>query len=68
MVQYQSQPGRTRREMATGVYLGVLSRFPTGEELKVVEDYSSPGSANSREVGTDLVWALINSPEFLFRH
>jgi hypothetical protein len=54
--------------MADGIYLGLLSRFPTEEELKAVEaHFQSPG-LSPRDAAVDLCWALINSAEFLYRH
>ncbi|HOX57537.1 MAG TPA: DUF1553 domain-containing protein [Candidatus Paceibacterota bacterium] len=56
------------REIATGMYLGILSRFPTETELKIAEDYFQSGKLSRREAAVDLVWSLINSAEFLYRH
>jgi hypothetical protein len=56
------------REVATGLYLTILSRFPTDEELKAVAAYSQSGTVKGREAAVDLAWALINSAEFLYRH
>jgi len=50
------------------LYLTVLSRFPTAGEMKVLRDYSQSGGVRGREALLDLTWALINSPEFLYRH
>ena len=58
----------TPRETATAIYLTVLSRFPTEEELKVATAYAQSSSAKGREAAQDLVWALVNSAEFLYRH
>ncbi len=58
----------TPREMVATIYLTVLSRLPTAEELKIVGDYSTTSSAKGRDAIVDLVWALINSTEFLYRH
>jgi hypothetical protein len=55
------------RDMIDGLYLTILSRFPTDEELQTVWAYSQAGN-NNRRVGLDLAWALINSAEFLYRH
>jgi hypothetical protein len=53
-----------REEAARQLYLTILSRFPTEEELRVVTTYGKTHwSALS-----DLAWALINSPEFSYRH
>ena len=60
--------GKEPRDIATGIYLGILSRFPTDEELKVVQAYFQSSELTRREAGVDLVWALINSQEFLYRH
>lgn len=68
MVQYQSQSRKSPREVATAMYLGILSRFPTEEELKTVEAYANSGKVRPREAVVDLAWALMNSAEFLHRH
>jgi len=56
------------RQLATRFYLTFLSRFPTNEEVKIVEEYSKSQRANRRIVAIDLAWALINNSEFLYRH
>jgi hypothetical protein len=55
-------------DIAKELYLLILSRFPTEEELKTVTEYSQSGVAPGREALVDLAWALINSAEFLYRH
>jgi len=59
---------RDPRKIATGLYLAILSRFPTEEELKVLNAYAASGIASGSEVHVDLAWALVNSAEFLYRH
>jgi hypothetical protein len=56
------------REVVIRLYLTILSRFPTDEELKIVQAYSPSGAGKGREAAVDLAWALINSAEFLYRH
>ncbi|HEY9172633.1 MAG TPA: DUF1553 domain-containing protein [Verrucomicrobiae bacterium] len=68
MVKYQSESGKTPREMASGIYLGILSRYPTEEELLAVEAHAQGGKLRPRDLAVDLAWALINSAEFLYRH
>ena len=68
MVEYQTQGQKTPESIATGVYLGVLSRYPTPEETAKVAEYFRANKRRSRDATTDLAWALINSPEFLYRH
>jgi hypothetical protein len=67
MLQYQLQGNRPVREIATALYLGILSRFPTEPELQTAEAYAQ-SAASKREAVIDLAWALINSAEFLHRH
>jgi hypothetical protein len=63
--------GRKPPEMVEELYLTILSRFPTPDEVKIAEDYGKSGqpkAAKRREDWVDITWALINSPEFLYRH
>jgi hypothetical protein len=62
------KPSANPREAATRMYMMILSRFPTEDELKIAEAYSQSGIVNAREAAIDLAWALINSAEFLYRH
>ena len=64
MASGRRNPGRA----VTGLYLMILSRFPTRDELEAVRDYAQSARDNRREVVLDLTWALINSAEFLYRH
>jgi hypothetical protein len=48
------------------LYLTILSRRPTNDEVQAVKEYGESGS--SRRILRDLAWALINGPEFFFRH
>ena len=56
------------RDTIDGLYLTILSRFPTEEELKVAQAYFQASASNRRAAAVDLAWAMINSPEFLCRH
>jgi hypothetical protein len=68
LIQSQMQTNRTAREIAATMYLGILSRPPTGEEIKSAESYFQSGNLKKRQAAVDLAWALINSSEFLYRH
>ena len=52
----------------TEIYLAVLSRFPTSDELATIDEYAVQAEAEGPDVLTDLTWGLINTPEFLYRH
>jgi hypothetical protein len=53
-----------REEAAKRLYLIILSRNPTEEEMQRVTTYGKTHWA----MLSDLAWALINSPEFTYRH
>jgi len=58
----------TPREIVTRLYLTILSRFPTEEELTIADTYRQSAEAKGPQVLQDVAWALINSAEFLYRH
>jgi Protein of unknown function (DUF1553)/Protein of unknown function (DUF1549) len=55
-------------EILDEIYLMTLSRFPTPEEREIVHDYFKKGAVKGNDAWLDLIWALINSDEFLYRH
>ena len=59
---------RNPREALAELYLKILSRFPTPEELETVGEYARSDGVNQRDVYIDLAWALVNSPEFQYHH
>jgi hypothetical protein len=59
--------GKGSREIIEELYLRTLSRFPKQEEAQLAQQ--GIGQAPSpREGYEDLLWALLNSKEFLFNH
>jgi hypothetical protein len=67
-VQALLQAKGTVRDMVGAIYLALLSRFPTDEEMQRSAGYAQAPGLNRRLAGLDLVWALLNSAEFRFRH
>jgi hypothetical protein len=61
-------PGGKPRETIDALYLTILSRFPTDEEEKLAQAYVQATPGNRAPAVADVVWALINSAEFLYRH
>ncbi len=64
----QSQPGDKPRDPIDRIYLALLSRYPTDQEIKTVSGYFQTVTGNKWPAAVDLAWALINSAEFLCRH
>lgn len=59
------QSAKQQEQIATGLYLAILSRYPTKEELEIT---APPKKPKSRDAMFDLAWALMNTSEFLCRH
>jgi len=57
----------TDDEILTELYFAALSRPPLSDEREIVTERLSK-SADRRKAWEDVVWALINTKEFLFRH
>ena len=64
---YAAGPRRPR-STATTLYLTILSRFPTDQELAIVKAYGQAEETKGTKAFVDLAWALINSSEFQYRH
>jgi hypothetical protein len=59
--------GKSGREIIEELYLRTLSRFPKTEEAQLARQGVSQ-APSPREGYEDLLWALLNSKEFLFNH
>lgn len=56
------------RALTNLIFLAVLSRKPTDAEAAATEAYFTNSGIKRQEAAADLVWALINTKEFLYRH
>jgi len=74
-----SKEERPAEEKVRELYLAAFSREPSPQELKTAVDYltapvvdaaGSPveGQPSARDNFQDLIWALVNTKEFLFNH
>jgi hypothetical protein len=54
--------------LADELYLNVLSRPPSADERRDVDEYLRPRSADRQLAVQELVWALLTSAEFRFNH
>ncbi|HCD31143.1 MAG TPA: hypothetical protein DER01_01970, partial [Phycisphaerales bacterium] len=54
-------------QVINGIYLTALSRTPSAEKMQQLKDYFGKVE-NRRDAVSDLLWAVLNSREFLFNH
>jgi hypothetical protein len=59
--------GSTPDEIVEELYLAVYSRLPDEEERTVGRQLFQQEGANRRQAAEDLLWALVNTPEFMFK-
>jgi hypothetical protein len=57
----------TDSQIVTELYLATLSRYPTLKELKLVQDRIQK-TGNRKTALEDVLWAVVNSQEFIFNH
>ena len=56
-------------EIVEELFLAALSRFPTGEErARALEYVAGKGKKNRPRAFADVLWALVNTAEFIFNH
>lgn len=59
---------RNPNELVRLIYMTVLSRPPAPDELNTAQTYFNTRGLNLKQAEEDLVWALVNTKEFLYRH
>ena len=64
----KNQKRRQKQISIDTLYLQILSRFPTEDERTAIKEYYSTSGLKRRDAINDVVWALINTKEFLYRH
>jgi hypothetical protein len=58
---------KTDDQMVEELYLATYARQPTAAESAAIRELAA-AATNRREMFEDLLWTLINSPEFAFNH
>ena len=58
----------TNDEIIEALYLGCFSRFPNEQELQLMRTAFTDPDVERKEAVEDIVWALLNSREFVFNH
>ncbi len=59
---------QTPAELAGLLYRTIYGRNPSAEETELVNDVLSEENADRRQSIEDLMWAMINTPEFVFQN
>ena len=62
------QGNKTDAEIVEEIYLAAFSRLPGEEEKQKVLDYIGKDKKNRAQAVRDVVWAILNTKEFLFNH
>ena len=65
-VRQLANSARPATEIVDDLYLATLTRFPTDEERKLILATFPPDNSQRREATEDLLWALLNTKEFIF--
>ncbi len=60
--------GDDRRGVIRWLYMTMLTREPTPAEAAAVEAHLDAPGVDKRQAAEDVIWALFNSKEFLYRH
>jgi len=65
--------GRTKgkdgnKKIISELYINILSREPTPHEIGILKKYRKNSSLKKTHAVEDLVWALFNSKEFMYKH
>jgi len=58
---------RTVDEIIDELYLAIYARFPTAEERATCQQVFASAGDSRRQSCEDLMWALVNTPEFMFK-
>jgi hypothetical protein len=58
----------TEEQIVTDLYLSAYNRKPTSEELALATKAFTAKDASRQSAAEDILWALLNSAEFLFNH
>ncbi|MCM8818889.1 MAG: DUF1549 and DUF1553 domain-containing protein [Candidatus Omnitrophica bacterium] len=57
-----------KKRIIENIYISLLSRYPQQSEIEVLEEYFQREGVTLNQAIEDIVWALINSKEFLYQH
>jgi hypothetical protein len=59
---------KSNDEIVDEIFLGTLSRFPTAEEKVLMTSAFEAAGTNRHQAVEDILWAVLNTKEFLYNH
>jgi hypothetical protein len=59
---------KSAAEITDEVYLVTVTRFPTAEERTLMQSAFDSAGTNRQQVIEDILWAVMNTKEFLYNH
>jgi hypothetical protein len=59
---------RTSEKIVDRLYLSIYSRLPSEKERSVLVKLINESGEKKRQVVADIMWAMLNTPEFVFKH
>jgi hypothetical protein len=58
----------SNEDVIDDLYLSIYSRFPTDDEKSATVRFLAENTDARRQAVQDLMWAMLNTPEFIFKH
>lgn len=68
LVAEASSGDKSLPELIEKTYLTLFSRPPTKEEVVTLQSHAEATSTDDRAIAVDILWSLVNQPEFFFNH
>ena len=59
---------RSAEAIVDQLYLSVYARFPSDKERTAIVKLISESGDKKRQIVADVMWAMLNTPEFVFKH
>ena len=63
-----AKSSRKPEDVVEDIYLALYARFPSDEERAIALTAFSAEGATRQTATEDLIWALLNTPEFVLNH
>ena len=58
----------SNEDVIDDLYLSIYARFPTDDEKSATAGFLTENADERRKAVQDLMWAMLNTPEFIFKH